>query len=190
MFPIRMDNGEIVERRADAIRSAIDVGWKADNHCPVCGRHVERGGQGPHTASHLRLIGDIPKKAVAKKAVAKQKPRRTTAQIGAKVKSGTACESCGTSYADCTDKVLSRGKYEGKEGKACCTRCSTDSTHAEREMLAQKPAAVELPPLYETLSGVLYGYAGDTIPTSMLAEVSEWMASTEHLINALTRKES
>jgi hypothetical protein len=187
MFPIRMDSGEIVERRADAIRSAIDVGWKADNHCPVCGRHVERGGQGPHTASHLRQIGDIPAKKVAKKASAK--PRRTTAQIGSKTKSGTACESCGASYADCTDKVLARGKYEGKEGKACCTRCTSQSTHAERDV-TPKPDPVEMPPLYESLTGILYAYVGDTIPTSMLAEIGEWMASTEHLFNALTRKES
>ena len=47
-----------------------------------------------------------------------------------------------------------------------------------------------MPPLNETLSGVLFGYVGDTIPTSMIAEVGEWIAHTEALINALTRKDT
>lgn len=52
------------------------------------------------------------------------------------------------------------------------------------------PNRAEMPPLYETLSGVLFGYVGPQIPTSMVAEVGEWMASTEALINALTRKDT
>ena len=61
---------------------------------------------------------------------------------------------------------------------------------AKAKPKAKKPDPVEMPPLYETLSGVLYGYVGETIPVSMLAEVSEWMASTEHLFNALNNKET
>jgi hypothetical protein len=48
-----------------------------------------------------------------------------------------------------------------------------------------KPNPVEMPPLSETLAGIIYGYVGDTVPVSMIAEINEWMRSTEVLLDAL-----
>ena len=42
-----------------------------------------------------------------------------------------------------------------------------------------------MPPLAETLTGVLYGYVGTQVPTAMIAEISEWIAHSESLIAAL-----
>jgi hypothetical protein len=76
MFPITMDDGTVVEKRADFIRTAIDSGYRSDNHCPVCNKFVESGGRGPHTASHLRQLGDIPpRKLKARKPKVDPKPK-------------------------------------------------------------------------------------------------------------------
>lgn len=59
---------------------------------------------------------------------------RTTSIIGANVTTGTACESCGMPYSECTDKILKRGKYSRrKTGTACCEQCKVSNTHDARK---------------------------------------------------------
>lgn len=50
------------------------------------------------------------------------------------------------------------------------------------------PSPVEMPPLSETLAGIIYGYVGPNVPVSMLAEINEWMMHTENLLAALTKE--
>ena len=65
-----------------------------------------------------------------------------------------------------------------------------DPTEGPLKAEPKRSNPVENPPLAETLTGVLYAYVGDTVPTSMLAEISEWVAHSESLFAALTKEVS
>ena len=159
---ITMAAGDRTRRRADSVRSAIAEGFDSADLCAVCSKQVSKQGQGPHMNAHKRLIGDAPPRPARK-----AKPKKRANKV--------MDEAAEAARLRKTDPVAQVAEAAANKG-------------APKKLLEERGMVAEMPPLFETLTGVLYGYAGDTIPTSMLAEVSEWMASTEHLINALTKE--
>jgi hypothetical protein len=54
-------------------------------------------------------------------------------QTETEIKTGDPCEVCGTSYVECTKRVLAPG------GRSCCSRCLFTDTHAERAETTPTP---------------------------------------------------
>lgn len=85
---------------------------------------------------------------------------RTEAQIGETWKNGTACESCGTSYARCTAGVL------GPKRRACCGGCGIRDTHDEQHGRLTPPPAVLAREHHTPLGACLRVLPGDMIPNT------------------------
>lgn len=65
----------------------VDLGG-GQVECRVCGKHMKRGGYGPHSASHLRAIGDLPQQKQPKRKP-KAEPKPKAVKVEAKYEPST-----------------------------------------------------------------------------------------------------